>query len=79
LNKQNLLNLFENKFRAQLKLEISDVLFLENDQYILKMDQMALSIGSLKLELSDDEHIQMAEFLSLVQKDNDSMFEYNNI
>jgi hypothetical protein len=79
MNKQELLDLFTAKFKEQLGLELSDVVSLENDKFCLKMEMMALSIGSLKLDLTDDEHDQMSEFLTMVKDENDPMDKYKNM
>jgi hypothetical protein len=79
LKKQELLNLFTKKFKDQLGLKLSDVVSLQDDTFSLKMEMMALSIGSLNLTLSDEEHTLMSEFLTLVTDDNDPMAKYKDL
>lgn len=79
MKKQELLNLFTKKFKDQLGLKLSDVVSLQDDTFSLKMEMMALSIGSLNLTLSDEEHTLMSEFLTLVTDDNDPMAKYKDL
>lgn len=69
MNKTELFELFELKFREQLSLELSDVVSLESNKFVLKMELMALSIGSLKLSLEPEESGHMASFLTAIQED----------
>lgn len=70
MTKAELFLLFQNKFKEQLGLELSDVVVLQDDKFVLKMELMALSIGSMKLQLSNEEHGFMSSFLSQIQEDN---------
>ena len=70
MTKAELFLLFQNKFKEQLGLELSDVVVLQDDKFVLKMELMALSIGSLKLQLSNEEHGFMSSFLTHIKNDN---------
>jgi len=61
--KKELYNKFRELFLTQMGLELSEVLVLENDKFILKMDLLSISMASLSLKLSKDEHSDIAKFL----------------
>lgn len=69
MTKSELFLLFQAKFKEQLGLELSDVVVLQEGKFVLKMELMALSIGSMKLQLSNEEHGFMASFLTQIQDD----------
>jgi len=68
--KKELYNKFRELFLTQMGLELSEVLVLENDKFILKMDLLSISMASLSLKLSKDEHSDIAKFLELIRDDN---------
>lgn len=69
MNKQELYNKFEEVFRNQLDLELKDVLDVVNDKYVLKHELMAITMASLSLQMSCEDHGLMAEFLEMISSD----------
>tara|TARA_Y100000588_G_scaffold240585_2_gene254425 strand:+ start:41359 stop:41598 length:240 start_codon:yes stop_codon:yes gene_type:complete len=76
MKKQELYNLFKKHFKEQMNLNLEEVLTIQNDKFILSMELMAISMASMKLELSKEEHGQMADFLSLIQEDNNPLAKF---
>ena len=68
--KYYLFNYFDNIFSEQLGLELSDILTIVNYKFKLKgQPLMAISMASMSLDLTKDEHRLMAEFIELIQND----------
>lgn len=70
MNKQELMQWASDQFKEQMGLELSDILSITDNKFCISSDnRMGLSIGSLKLDLSRDEHGIMHEFLTAIDKD----------
>lgn len=71
MNKTELMQFANTHFKDQMGLELSDILTLENDKFSITSDnKLGLSMASIRLDLSDDEHGIMADFLTAVSDDN---------
>lgn len=60
---------FGDMYEEQMGLDISEVLVVEDGKYKLLMDMMALSMSSLKLEMTEQEHHRMYTFLQDIMSD----------
>jgi hypothetical protein len=76
MSKQELYDLFKKHFKEQMNLNLEEVLTIQDDKFVLNMELMAISMASMNLNLSKEEHGQMADFLSLIQKDNDPLAKF---
>ncbi len=57
-------------FKEQMRLNLSDILTMQNDRFSISSDnKMGLSMASLRLDMTDEEHVTMAEFLTAVGAD----------
>jgi len=70
MNKEELFTEVESFFKKQLDLDLTDVVVLRNNKFHLKMELTAISMGSMQLDLNQEEHGVMANFLEQVAKDN---------
>jgi hypothetical protein len=70
MNNNQLMEFAAEKFKTQLGLELSDILSLEGDRFVIGRDnRLGLSMASLQLDLSADEHGIMGDFLSATNRD----------
>lgn len=76
MSKQELYDLFKKHFKEQMNLNLEEVLTIQDDKFVLNMELMAISMASMNLNLTKEEHGQMADFLSLIQKDNDPLAKF---
>lgn len=67
--KYELFRCFDDMFYEQMGLELSNILDIKENKYVLKIEPMGLFMASIGLVLSDDMHKQMAEFLEAVKLD----------
>ena len=70
MKKEELFNKFKKCFQEQMGLDIEEVLEFKENTFVLKMELMAISMASMRLDLDKEEHGQMAEFLELIKEDN---------
>ena len=57
-------------FMEQMGLDLSEILSIKEDKFVISMDnKLGLSMASLKLDLDDEGHGEMYDFLSLVSTD----------
>lgn len=65
---EKLYELFEPIFLEQLGLVLSDAITLNESKegYDLKIERLGISMASLSLNLSEDDHLAMANFLGLI-------------
>lgn len=67
--KQGEVDFFGSMYEDQMGLDIGEVLVVEDGKYKLLMDMMALSISSLRLNMTDAEHERMGKFLKEIMSD----------
>lgn len=76
MSKQELYDLFKKHFKEQMNLNLEEVLTIQDDKFVLNMELMAISMASMNLNLSKEEHGQMADFLTLIREDNDPLAKF---
>lgn len=76
MKKQELYDLFKKHFKEQMNLDLEEVLTIQDEKFVLNMELMAISMASMNLNLSKEEHGQMADFLSLIREDNDPLAKF---
>lgn len=76
MTKQELYLFSEKIFLEQLGLKLSEAVSFDNEKYILHIEQIGLSMASLQLNLSNEEHGYMHDFLEFVRKDNNPLEQF---
>lgn len=70
MNRQEMFEFAKNKFENQTGLYLDEILAIDGGKFIISPDnKLGLSMASLKLELSKEEHGTMFDFLTLVSSD----------
>ena len=70
MTKQELLDLMTTKFKDQMNLDLGDILTLETGMFVITPDNnLGLSMASMSLELSPEEHGLMGDMLQHIQDD----------
>ena len=63
-------NKFEKMFKDQLGLELKEILTIEDGKLNLSGEMLGLSMASLRLTMTREEHGEFVEFTKQIEKDN---------
>ena len=70
MKKQELHDKFKKMFEDQMNLDLSDVVEVVDGKFVLHMELLAVSMGSLSLDMTKEDHGDMATFIEMIQVDN---------